>query len=393
MTLYGFALKNLRRNRMRTVLTLGAVAVAVFAFIFLQTVITSWKAQADGATRTRIVTRHRVTFVMTLPLKYAEDVRAVAGVEAAAAGIWFGAHVPTKDNEFFPSAAVQPAQLLDVYGKDFIVSAQEKESWIKDRQGVLVGKATAERFGWHVGDRVTLETGLFSRVDGAPWQFVISAIYTGATPAVGSAWLYTHYDYVNESIPPARRDRIGFVVSRIARSTSAAEAALAIDRAFDSRDLQTLSQDEQSFGKGFLASMSALLDGVGIIAVAIMGIMALILGNTIAMGARERTREYGTLAALGFSSAQVIALIVGEAIALALLGTLLGLAGAIPLIQFGVGPQIEQNMGNFFSSFDVPTTAVIASLGMAFLFGLLSALLPAYNVSRLPTVDALRSVG
>jgi putative ABC transport system permease protein len=390
MTLIGIAFRNVFRNKLRTTLTILGVAVSVIAFVFLRTIIDSWTAQADQHSQSRILTRHKVSFVMTMPRRYVEQVKNVPKVKIASAGVWFGLKDPTRENEFFPSGA-EDDLVLDRYGKDVAVSPDQRTAWLQNRQGLAVGRATAQKLGWKIGDKVTLVSRDWPNPAGG-WSFTVEAIWTSPTGGWDEKWVYAHYEYLNEFLPPARRDRVQWIVSAMEDPRSATEVAATIDRMFETNELATISQDEKTFTKGFLAAMSAVLRAANIISMVILVIMGLVVGNTIAMGVRERTTEYGVLRALGFPSSTIVVFIVGESIFTALVGALIGLGIAWPLINFGMGPNIMREMGNFFAYFRVPISAVVGAVGLAVTIGILASALPTLRVLRLRAVDALRQV-
>jgi putative ABC transport system permease protein len=389
MTLATIALRNLVRNRTRVALVTLAMAFAVFTFTVLRTLVSSWTAQADVAARTRVVTRHKLTVLMKLPLRYVEQVRKVPHVLDVGYGVWFGGRVPTRENDFFMSVAIDPGW-LDAYGSSIALPAEQREAFVKDRRGAVVGRAVADKFGWKVGDRVQLKSGNFPTPEGA-WDFTIRGIFTSPTPSPGESWFFVRYDSINDAQPPARRDQIGAIVSRVDSGANSAAVSHEIDRIFADRELQTLSQDEQAYNKSGLASAAALLRAIDVASLALVATMLLLVGNAISMGARERASEYATLRALGFSARALAALVVGEATALALAGGLLGLAMAYTLVQFGLGPALEQNMGNFVSSFRVPPSAFASVFALVVALGLGSGALPALGAARLRGADALRS--
>jgi putative ABC transport system permease protein len=197
---------------------------------------------------------------------------------------------------------------------------------------------------------------------------------------------------LNDALPPELRDEIGWVVSRTTDARRAADASVALDRLFAEREIQTLSQDERTFQTSFLATLSAILGAMDVVSIAIMGIMVLVLGNTISMGVRERTSEYGVLRALGFLPGHIAAFIFGEAVLIGAVGGGVGLAIAYPLVERGVGRWLEENMGSFFPYFRIDPTLAIFAVALAVLLGVAGAALPALRASRLTVTDALRRV-
>jgi putative ABC transport system permease protein len=372
-------------------MTVLGVALALVAFILIRTVLSSWTAAADFAAKDRVVSRHKVTFIMTMPYKYLEEVRGIEGVQAAALSSWFGGKDPSHPNEFFGSIAVEPESILQIYD-ELSVSPEQKQAWIENRRGALVGDMLAKNMGWKVGDKVTLSGTIYP----GDWQFEISGIYKATRRSVDRTTFFFHYDYLNEWTKknrPDGADQLGWVASRVQKGERAADVAKRIDDHFESRDIQTLSQDERSFNTSFLGMVSAILSALDIVSVVILLIMMLILGNTIAMGVRERTHEYGVLRAIGFLPKHLATFVLGEALAVGFLGGVVGVALGYPLVERGIGRFLEENLPGFFPFFRVSLSTALIALGLSMVLGLVAAAIPAYLASKLNVVSALRKVG
>jgi len=387
MTLTGLAVRNLGRNKFRVVLTVVGVAVAVVAFLLLRTVIWAWASGAEWAAKDRVVTRHKVTFVMTLPKRYVEDVRNAPHVKAVTWANWFGGKDPKHDREFFSALAADPSTYFSVYD-EMKVPPDQLETWKHDRQGAIVGDVLAKKLGWKVGDRVALESGIYP----GNWEFNIDAIYTTTAKSVDRSTMIFQWDYLNDSLPAGRKDQVGWIVSRVDDPSHVADIGVGLDKRFEDLDTPTLSQDERSFNASFLAMFSAILNAMDIISAVILVIMTLILGNTIAMGVRERTSEYGVLRAIGFLPGHVALWIVFESLVLGVLGGVVGVLLAWPFINFGVGRFLEENMGAFFPYFRLETANMLLGIGIAALLGAAASAVPAWRASKLVVVDAVRRV-
>jgi putative ABC transport system permease protein len=389
VTLLGIAVKNVRRNVFRASLTVLGVAVAMLAFVLLRTVLWSWTAGAEHAAQDRVATRHKITFIMSLPLRYIEDVRAVPGVIAATHCNWFGGRLPGREQEFFQNIAVDPESFLRVYD-ELDVPREQLEAWKQNRQGALVGSQLARKFGWKVGDKVTLAGTIFP----GNWEFVIDGIYSSKRKSIDQSTFWFHWKYINESptLPERSRDEIGWIVSKIGSAGESARISRAIDTMFDVRDTQTVSMSERALNASFLGMLSTLLKAIDLVSIVILVIMMLLLGNTIAMTVRERTREYGVLRAIGFRPHHLAGLVIGEATALGMLGAALGVAIAYPLINQGVGVFMEDNFASFFPYFRLVESEALLGLAVAAGSAALAASLPAYNVAKLDVIDALRRI-
>ncbi|HZU83194.1 MAG TPA: FtsX-like permease family protein [Polyangiaceae bacterium] len=387
MTLTSLAVRNLARNKFRVALTIAGVAMTIVVFLLLRTVIWAWASGAEWAAKDRVVTRHKVTFVMALPKRYVEIVRQSPHVKQATWANWFGAKDPKHEQEFFGALAVDPATYFSVYD-EMKVPDDQMQTFVHDRQGAIVGDVLARKLGWKVGDRVTLQSGIYP----GDWQFRVDGVYTATAKSVDRSTFVFQWDFLNESLPPARRDMVGWIVSRVDDPARVADIGATLDRRFDDAETPTLSQDERSFNASFMAMFSAVLKAMNVISAVILGIMTLILGNTIAMGVRERTGEYGVLRAIGFLPGHVALWIVGESLVLGVIGGLAGVALAWPFINLGVGRFVEENLGAIFPYFRLEGGNIALALALAALLGGAAAGIPAWRASKLRVVDAVRRV-
>jgi putative ABC transport system permease protein len=387
MTLTSLAVRNMGRNRFRVLLTVFAVAISLLAFLLLRTVVWAWASGAEWAAKDRVVTRHKVTFVMSLPKRYVEDVRNSPHIKTVTWANWFGAKDPKHDREFFSTLAVDPETYFQVYD-EMKVPPDQMETWKHDRQGAIVGDVLARKLGWKVGDKITLQSGIY----GGDWQYTIDGIYTTTAKSVDRSTFCFHWEYMNDALTPERRDRVGWIVSRVEPGAPVADVGVVLDKRFDEGETPTLSQDERSFNASFLAMFSAVLNAINVISAVIMIIMMLLLGNTIAMGVRERTNEYGVLRAIGFSPGHVALWVVGESMAMGVLGGLVGIGLAWPFINFGIGAYVEENMGQFFPYFRLEPPNAALGMALAAILGAAAAAIPAWRASRLNVVDAVRRV-
>ncbi|MEY4549273.1 MAG: hypothetical protein RL685_5468 [Pseudomonadota bacterium] len=381
--------RNLRRSKTRTLLTISAVMVAVVTFVLLRTVLSAWTAAADNAAKDRVGTRHKVSFIMPMPRRYVQEVQQIPGVQKTASANWFGGKDPKHETDFFATIAVEPKDFLQVYD-EIVVPEEQKQAWFGNRRGAIVGDSLAKNFGWKVGDRLTLTGTIFP----GDWEFEVVGIYTAARRSVDRATLYFHYDYLNEDPrSQATHDQVGWIVSRIDDPSRSAEIAKAIDAKFEERDIQTLSMSERAMNASFIGMISAVLEAMDLVSLVILAIMALILGNTVAMGVRERTHEYGVLRAIGFLPKHLAWFVLGEAVTVSTLGGVLGILVSYPFVEQGIGRFLEENMGGFFPFFRIDPSTVVQAFVLSAVVGAVAAALPAYNASQLRVVDALRRTG
>jgi putative ABC transport system permease protein len=321
-------------------------------------------------------------------MRYVEIVRQVSGVKKATYLNWFGAKHPTRDSEFFANMAVDSETFFDVY-TDMVVPPDQLAAWKADRQGAIIGANLAKQFGWKVGDEVTLTGTIYA----GDWKFRIRGIYTAARRSVDQAQFLFHWKYMNESLPEGWRDKVGWITSNIESASQGPAISAAIDKKFDDRDVQVQTMSERALNSQFIGAASAILTALNVVSIVILAIMMLILGNTIAMGVRERTREYGVLLALGFRPGHIVRFIIGESMFVGLLGGLAGLVLSYPIVQQGLGRFLEENMGSWFPYFRIPLPVALTAVALACLLALVAAAIPAWRASKLDAVDALRRLG
>jgi putative ABC transport system permease protein len=386
VTLWSVAARNTLRNKFRTSMTVLGGAVAVIAFVMLRTVLSAWNSGVEYAAKDRLATRNKVSFVIALPKKYIDEVRNVPGIKAATWMNWFGGKLAAYPDEFFANMAVAD-NALDVYDEVKVDPAQ-LAAWKTDKTGAIVGDLLASKFHWKVGDKVVLQGTIFP----GDWSFTVDAIYSvPKESAVPRTNFWFHWDYLNDGLPARLKDKIGWIVARINDPSQSPAICARIDAMFDDSDVQTETMSEQAMNNSFLGGISAVLDALNVVSVIILVIMMLILGNTIAMGVRERTTEYGVLRALGFQPAHIRTFIVGEALTLSLIAGGVGLLISVPLVG-GFGGWLEENMGQFFPHFRMSPITAIAAVTLTLGLGALASLIPAIRAGRLPVTDALRRI-
>ncbi len=387
MNLLSVAAKNAGRNKGRTFWTMFGASFAIILFVMLRTVLAMWNLGVEAAAKDRIATRHKVSFILPLPKRYVEDVRGIAGIKSATFANWFGAKEPNHPNEFFANLAVDSKSFFDVLD-EMQVDPAVMQKWQENKKGAIVGDVIAKKMGWKPGDRVTL-TGTIYPGD---WQFDIVGLYTATRKSIDRSEFIFHWDYLNESLPERRRDQIGWIQARIDDPSKSGDISKAIDKMFDERDAQTATMSEKAMNLSSMAMLSAILAALNVVSIVILVVLTLILGNTIAMGVRERTNEYGVLRAIGFLPKHIAIFILGEAATVGLLSGVLGLALAYPLVELGMGRFLEENMGAFFPYFRIDRTTMVFAILLAMGLSVIASVIPAYRASRLPVTDALRRI-
>jgi putative ABC transport system permease protein len=392
VTLAGLSVKNIGHNRLRTALTVLGTAIAILTFVALRTFLSAWEAGVENAATDRLSTIHRVTFVMPLPKRYFDEFNGARGkfdgVKASTFMNWVGHKHPVRESEFFATMAVDTETYFEVY-PEMSVPPEQLAAWKQNRQGAIVGEALAKQFDWKVGDDVTL-TGTIYPGD---WKYKIEGIYVATKKSVDRSQFLTHWSYLNDSLPEGRRDAIGWIGSTVESSSRAADIAAAIDAKFDDQDIQTRTMSDKAMTMEFLGGASAIFTALDVVSLVMMGIMTLILGNTIAMGVRERTHEYGVLLAVGFRPKHIVGFVLGEGMFIGLLGGVFGLLMSYFFIQRGLAPWLEENMGAYFPYVAIPPSVSALAVVMPIVLAGVAALVPAYSASKLDVITALRRIG
>jgi putative ABC transport system permease protein len=377
-------LRNALRHRLRTLLTVVGIVVAITAFGLLRTIIDAWYAGANASSSARLITRNAVSLVFPLPLTYVQKIRQVPGVVAVSWANWFGG-VYQSERNFFPQFAVDPPTYLKIY-PEFLLSPEERKDFFTDRQGAIVGRKLAEQYGWKLGDQIPIRGTIFP----GTWTFNLRGIYDGRDPGTVETQMYFHWDYLNETVKkrfPRRADQTGVIIVELADPDEAATVSKAIDATFANSLAETLTETENAFALGFVSMSEAILLAIQAVSFVVIVIIMAVMANTMAMSARERMSEFATLKALGFGGGFVALLIFGESLLIALVG---GIAGV--LLTFPLASVFRGLTGTLFPIFIVSDTTIAIQIGAALCVGAVAAAMPAWHATRVRIVDGLRAV-
>jgi putative ABC transport system permease protein len=382
--LFRLILKNVFRHRLRTALTLLGVTIAVLAFGLLQTVVGAWYAGAEATSRTRLVTRNAISLVFPLPLSYQQKIRAIPGVTQVSHSNWFGGIYGSERN-FFPQFAVEAESYFRLY-PEFRLSGEEMQAFLRDRQGAVVGRKLAQRFGWKMGDVVTLRGTIWP----GTWRFVIRGIYRGAEATTDEGLFFFHWDYLNEVAKrqyPRRANTVGVFIVGISDAGRAAALSSAVDELFRNSLAETRTETEKAFQLSFVSMTEAILLAIQVVSYVVILIILAVMANTMAMTARERLAEYATLKALGFGPDFVRLLVYGESLAIATLGGALGIALTFPA-AYAFGGQLA----SLFPVFRIQPATLWLQAAAAIAVGVAAAAVPAEKGARVNIVAGLRSI-
>lgn len=378
------AVKNMWRHRLRTGLTIVGIAVAIVSFGLLRTIVDSWYAGAELSSAARLVSRNEASLGFSLPVNYAERIRKVDGVQGVTWANWFGG-IYIDERHFFPQFAVDADSYLKLY-PEYVLSDRERADFLHDRRGVIVGRKIARENGWKIGDQIPLKGTIYP----GTWTFTLRGIYQGIDDKTDETQFLFHWEYLNETVKallPSQADKVGVFVVYLKNPGDAAAVSAAIDSTFKNSLAETRTETQKAFQLGFVAMVDTILVAIQTVAYVVVLIIMAVMANTMAMTARERTKEYATLKALGFRDNFVFLLIVGESLAISLMG---GLAGIV--LTFPLASGFFHATGRLFAVFEVTPATVALQFAAAVLIGLCAAAAPAINSSRIRIVDGLRAV-
>ncbi len=384
MFIFRLLLKNAFRHKLRTLLTMVGLVVAICAFGLLRTIIDAWYAGVDGTSSVRLITRNSISLTFPLPLSYAERLRNVEGVTGVSWSNWFGGIYITERN-FFPQFAVEPASYLALY-PEYVLKDEEKKAFILDRQGAIVGRKLADQYGWKIGDQIPLRGTIFP----GTWTFTLRGIWDGVDAKTDESQFLFHWQLLAESNRKRFKrgaDYVGVYVVRINEPDNAPVVSERIDALFKNSLGETLTETEKAFQLGFVSMSEAILVAVNAVSFVIIIIIMAVMANTMTMTARERLAEYATLKALGFSPSFVVKLLFGESLVIALIG-----GGAGLMLTLPIAAGFAKAVGTLFPVFMVSQTTMLLQILASLIVGIVAAAWPAWKMSRIDIVNGLRHV-
>jgi putative ABC transport system permease protein len=385
-------LVNLMRNKLRTVLTLGSVFVALFLFSSLGAILDTLQAAADSGSRERLATRHSIALTNFLPYSYKDRIRTIPGVQRVCTQIWFGARDPNDRRGFFTQFAVDD-DFWPMYRKDLhlvewsepavpvsVPADQDPHlaAYLVERSACVVGRDLMKKKGWSLGQTIHLEGTIFP----GTWDYTIRGVYEKLP---GGTWnndmMLFHHEYVVEK-GMGGRELTGVFKLEVPDKSRSATIARQVDEMFENSDNATKTESEQAFGAGFVSMFGNVPFALRMIGFAVVFTILVISANTMVMSVRERTSEFGVLKTLGFTDGAIFGLVVTEG---AIITTGGGLLGAL-LAKFG----LEGKPLGFLPSIVITWDTVLLAIAIAVGLGAVSGLIPAWQASRLRIVDALR---
>jgi len=374
-----FIFRNLFRKKTRTILTIGSIAVALFLYGLLVTIETALNAGVDVAGVDRLVVRNKISLIMPLPLSYQERIRQIDHVSEVTFATWFGAIYQDPKN-FFPQFAIDTASYRTVF-PEFRIPDDQWQAFLADRQGAVVGRKTAERFAWKVGDRIPLQGTIWT----GTWEFNIRAIYQGSRAGDDETQFWFHWKFLEESRQWGK-GTVGWYTVKVDDPDNSLTVSHVIDETFANSAYETSTETEQAFAASFAKQIGNIRMLVLSIGTVVLFTLLLVTGNTMAMAVRERVPELGVLKTLGFSDATVLFLVLTESLLIATIGGLLGV-GLAKLFTLGGDPT-----GGMLPMFYFSLGEMAIGIGIAIAVGLAAGSIPALTAMHVRIVDALRRV-
>jgi putative ABC transport system permease protein len=388
MFIIKLVLKNALRHKLRTTLTILGIAIAVMSFGFLRTIVTAWSAGVEASAANRMIVRHNVSFIFPLPFTYRDQIAKIPEVEKITWGGWFGGVYkdPADWKNFFPRMAVDPESWFEVY-PEFLLPAGQLADFKKERNSCVLGQKLADQHHLKIGDIIPLEGDIYP----GHWEFVVRGLYKGKDKSTDETQMFFQWDYLNERMrteAPGRAGQVGWYVLTVKSAADMPRVARTVDGSYQNSRASTKTETEKEFQQSFVSMSSAIITSLEAISYIIIGIILLILVNTIVMAARERTKEYAVLKTLGFSNGHVFGLVGGESLLISCIGGAIGLA-----LTFPAAGAFAQLFPTFFPVFNVAPITIAMAITIAVSAGVIAAAFPAYRSARMKIVDGLRTLG
>jgi putative ABC transport system permease protein len=382
MRFAGLLFSNFKRHKTRTILTILSIIVAFILFAYLGAIRTAFDYGVTMSGADRLIVRHKVSIIQPLPVSYEPQIERVAGVADATHATWFGAIYQDPKN-FFGQMPVKPEEFMRMY-PEFLLPKEQMDAWLKTRTGAVVGRTTADRFGWKIGDKIPL-MGTYWRAKATDrlWTFDLVGIYEGAKKETDTSNFYFRYDYFDEN-RRGGEGLIGWYIIRVEDPKQAENVAKAVDAEFANSPFETKTETEGAFVKGFAEQAGNIAAIVIFVLTVVFFTILLVAGNTMAQAVRERTSELGVLKAIGFTDAQVLGLVLAEALLIAVVGGGIGLALGALFVSAG------DPTGGALPVFILRPVYVAFGVLCIVLLGFVSGMLPALQAMRMNPVDALR---
>jgi len=376
-------LANLFRKKLRTTLTIGSFAIAMFLFGLLAVMRGAFNQGVDIAGADRLVVINKVSLIQPLPISYRERILQLKGVKNVTFDNWFGG-VYIEEKNFFPQFAIDVDDQRQVF-PEMRVPEEQWKTFLGDRQGAIVGGATARRFGWKIGDKIPIRSTIYGI---ETWDFNLDGIYTAAQ-GNDLTQFWFQYKYLDERTP-RQKGLVGWYTVKLENPDYAVSVAKAIDDLSANSPYETKTETEKAFATSFAKQAGNIEFLILAIGAVVFFTLLLVTGNTMAISVRERIGELAVLKAIGFGDRFVLFFVLGESLLIAVFGGILGLAvcKGLTLLIASVG----DFLGGFLQFFHLSNAAILQGLVASVAVGILAGIIPASSAMRLRVVQALRRV-
>ena len=372
---------NLTRKKLRTSLTLMSILVAFVLFGILCAIRQGLVGGVQLAGADRLIVRHKVSIIQLLPVSYEARMERIPGVAAAVHQTWFGG-IYQEPKNFFMQCPVVPQEFMEMF-PEFLLPPEHMKAWLATRTGAVVGRKTAERFGWKLGDKIPIRSPIWMN---RTWEFDLVGIFDGRDKGTDTTGMFFRYDFFDETRQAMNwgQGLVGWYTIRVKDPAQAGEVARLVDREFENSSAETKTEPEGAFVQSWANQIGNITLIVAGILGAVFFTILLVAGSTMSQAVRERIGELGVLKAIGFTNAQVVGLVLAESCLLALLGGGMGLGLAWLVASRG------DPTGGLMPLFHLPDSDLALGFGIAVALGLITGILPALQAVRLRTADALR---
>ncbi len=380
--------KNLLKHKLRFVLTVLSLAVAIFLLCVLRSLVVALNAGVVDAAANRIIVQSKVSLFVLMPQSYGPKLAQVDGVESIVRWNWFGGYYQEQAN-FFAQFATDPKELFDVYPELYIVEGS-KETFLTNRNSCLVGAETAAKYGFDVGDTVPIISPLYPKADGGAWDYQVAGIYRSKKKSLDENTLFFPYEYLEKSlesgVATGPRD-VGIFVLKLAPGAVQVDVMSEVDAMFENGPQAVQATSESEFQAQFVSMVGNVPLLVSSIGGGVMIAILLAVLNTMLMSAREQTRDIGVLKALGFTDGSVFGILIVQAFVLCGLGGALGI-----LLAKMAEPGMAKAIGSMFPGFQVTGPTILEAVAATVAIGFLAGIAPALRARALSVIDALRAV-
>lgn len=381
--------RNIVGHPIRSILTLGSVAIAVFLVSMLHAISAGLGRTVASAAANRLLVQSAVSLYVDLPLGYQQKLAQVPGIEAICKWQWFGGRYEQDKGGFFAQFGVDPEPFFIGY-PEITLAEGKLDEFVKNRTACVVGRNLAAKYGWSVGQTVPILGTIFTRTDGKPWEFTIAGIYASSSAGVDEQTMYFHYDYLRESLEQGGAtgpEGVGVYMLRLAPGADAVAVQQAVDGLFENGPQRVRTMTEAEFTRQFITMLGDLVALLPLVGGAVVFAIFFAVLNTMLLAGRERTRDIGVMKALGFTDATTARIIVVEAVMVCAIGALVGI-GLTLLVERPLRALLENRMPGF----GVDANTFLLGAAVAIGTGLVSGVIPGMTAARQSPVGAIREV-